>query len=109
MRIIVGADHRGYLMKDALADAIRAAGHDVVDIGTNGPESVDYPDIARAVGEVLLVERDRLLAAAAELAQRLGPGEEDPGAVGELAGACEEGVTKSFSTDFWYLGAFRAV
>jgi ribose 5-phosphate isomerase B len=53
MRIVVGADHRGYLMKDALADAIRAAGHDVVDIGTNGPESVDYPDIARGVGEAV--------------------------------------------------------
>ena len=47
---------------------------------------------ARAGGEVLLVERDRLLAAAAELAQRLGAREEDPGTVGELAGAREEGV-----------------
>ena len=53
MRIVVGADHRGYLLKNALADAIRAAGHDVLDVGTNGPESVDYPDIALAIGEAI--------------------------------------------------------
>ena len=54
MRIVVGADHRGYQLKGALADAIRAAGHEVLDVGTNGPESVDYPDIALAIGEVIL-------------------------------------------------------
>ena len=50
--------------------------------------------VAHAVAgrEVLLVERDRLLAAAAEPAQRLRAREHDPGAVGELAGAREEGV-----------------
>jgi len=54
MRIVVGADHRGYQLKAALADAIRAAGHEVIDVGTNGPESVDYPDIALAIGETIL-------------------------------------------------------
>lgn len=54
MRIVVGADHRGYQLKDALADAIRESGHDVFDVGTNGPESVDYPDIALAIGEAVI-------------------------------------------------------
>lgn len=54
MRIVVGADHRGYQLKGALADAIRAAGHEVLDVGTNGPESVDYPDIALFLGEAIL-------------------------------------------------------
>jgi ribose 5-phosphate isomerase B len=54
MRIVVGADHRGYQLKDTLAEGIRASGHDVVDVGTNGPESVDYPDIALAIGEAIL-------------------------------------------------------
>lgn len=54
MRIVVGADHRGYELKGALADTIRAAGHEVLDVGTNGPESVDYPDIALAISEVIL-------------------------------------------------------
>lgn len=53
MRIVVGADHRGYQLKGVLAEAIRAAGHDVLDVGTNGPESVDYPDIALAMGQAL--------------------------------------------------------
>ena len=57
MRIVVGADHRGYQLKDALADAIRAAGHEVLDVGTSGPESVDYPDIALAIGEAILDDR----------------------------------------------------
>ena len=46
MRIVVGADHRGFQMKNAIADSLRAAGHDVTDVGTDSAESVDYPDIA---------------------------------------------------------------
>jgi len=53
MRIVVGADHRGYVLKDALAADLGQNGHQVLDIGTNGPESVDYPDIALAVGEAI--------------------------------------------------------
>jgi ribose 5-phosphate isomerase B len=53
MRIVVGADHRGFELKDALAAALREAGHEVTDTGTHGPEPVDYPDIALAVGEAI--------------------------------------------------------
>ena len=53
MRIAVGADHRGYELKDAVAASLREGGHDVLDVGTNGPDSVDYPDIALAVGEAI--------------------------------------------------------
>jgi len=53
MRIVVGADHRGYELKDALADSLREGGHEVLDVGTNGPEPVDYPDVALAVGETI--------------------------------------------------------
>ncbi|MFL6730728.1 MAG: ribose 5-phosphate isomerase B [Sphingomicrobium sp.] len=53
MRIAVAADHAGYLLKDELAHWLREQGHDVDDLGTNGPESVDYPEygarLARAV------------------------------------------------------------
>ena len=44
MRIALAADHAGYLLKDELAAWLREAGHDVTDLGTNGPESVDYPE-----------------------------------------------------------------
>ena len=54
MRIALAADHAGLPLKQELAAWLREAGHDVLDLGTNGPESVDYPEygarLARAVG-----------------------------------------------------------
>lgn len=53
MRIALSADHAGYELKDQLAAWLREAGHEAIDLGTNGPESVDYPDfgarLARAI------------------------------------------------------------
>ena len=53
MRIALAADHAGYILKDELVAWLREAGHEVSDLGTNGPESVDYPEygarLARAV------------------------------------------------------------
>jgi ribose 5-phosphate isomerase B len=43
MRIALAADHAGYLLKDELAAWLSDQGHDVLDLGTNSPESVDYP------------------------------------------------------------------
>ncbi len=48
MRIAFAADHAGVGLKDRLAAAARAAGHEVVDLGTRGDDSVDYPDFGRA-------------------------------------------------------------
>ena len=42
MRIAMGSDHAGYDLKVHVADALRAAGHDVVDVGTDSGESTDY-------------------------------------------------------------------
>lgn len=49
MRVAVGADHAGFRYKETLAEALRRAGHQVADHGTDGLESVDYPDFAAAV------------------------------------------------------------
>jgi len=49
MKIAIGADHAGFLLKDKLKDKLRAEGHEVIDAGTNSPDSVDYPDFAAAV------------------------------------------------------------
>ena len=54
MRIAVGADHAGFLLKAPLIAELRSAGHDVLDLGTHNEEPVDYPDIAQAVGETLM-------------------------------------------------------
>jgi len=45
MRIALAADHAGYVLKDELARWLGEQGHEVEDLGTNGPESVDYPDL----------------------------------------------------------------
>lgn len=51
MRIVVGSDHVGRGLKDALRDHLRAQGHEVADAGTFSDDPVDYPDIGRAVAE----------------------------------------------------------
>lgn len=48
-RIAIGADHAGFPMKNTLVAWLQAEGHHVHDFGTNGPDSVDYPDYAHVV------------------------------------------------------------
>ncbi len=54
MRIVTGADHAGFGLKQKLADYLRQSGYDVVDVGTNSEAPVDYPDFAEAVAKVIL-------------------------------------------------------
>ncbi len=53
MRIALSADHAGYELKDVLIAWLTEAGHEVSDLGTNGSDSVDYPEfgarLARAI------------------------------------------------------------
>ena len=53
MRVVIGSDHAGFVLKGALAGHLRAVGHQVEDIGTFSTEPVDYPpicaDVARRV------------------------------------------------------------
>lgn len=51
MRIALGADHRGYKVKDKIKEHLEKAGHETKDFGTNSEESVDYPEFAFKVGE----------------------------------------------------------
>ena len=46
MKIVVGCDHGGYELKEKVVPHLRTLGCQVEDIGTHGPESVDYPDYA---------------------------------------------------------------
>jgi RpiB/LacA/LacB family sugar-phosphate isomerase len=57
MRIVVGSDHGGYALKQDVADGLRRDGHDVLDVGTNSAEPVDYPDFAEAVGAAVVAGR----------------------------------------------------
>ena len=53
MRIAVACDHGGFPLKEAVVDVVRKAGHQVVDLGTNSADPVDYPDYAKALGEAI--------------------------------------------------------
>lgn len=54
MRIAVGADHAGFDLKQIMAGYLRDHGHEVIDVGTNSDEPVDYPDFAEAVSAAVL-------------------------------------------------------
>ena len=53
MRVAVASDHAGLPLKAPIIEWLEDHGHDAVDMGTNSPEPVDYPDViapaARAV------------------------------------------------------------
>ena len=51
--VAVAADHAGVSLKDALADDLREAGAQVIDLGTHGTESVDYPDYGAAMADAI--------------------------------------------------------
>ena len=53
MKIALAADHAGFDTKRDLVVALRAQGHDVLDLGTDSTTAVDYPDSAQAVAGAL--------------------------------------------------------
>ncbi|MFZ5726651.1 MAG: ribose 5-phosphate isomerase B [Pseudomonadota bacterium] len=53
MRIAIASDHAAFELKALLADWLREQGHAVEDLGTNGPESVDYPDYGYRLGAAI--------------------------------------------------------
>lgn len=69
MKIVIAADHGGFHLKEHVRELLDDMGHEVVDLGADSPESVDYPPLAR------------------ELATRVGEGDADLGIV-----ACGSGV-----------------
>lgn len=54
MRVVLGADHAGFDMKQSLLGYIRSLDHEVLDVGARtGSEPDDYPDFAEALAEVI--------------------------------------------------------
>ncbi len=54
MRVAIGADHAGSALKQLIGGDLRDLGHEVIDLGTDSMDPVDYPDYAEAVGKVIL-------------------------------------------------------
>lgn len=53
MKIAVGFDHAGFSLKKTVLKAVRDAGHEPIDMGTNSAEPVDYPDFAEKIGRAI--------------------------------------------------------
>lgn len=53
MRLAIASDHAAFVLKQLLIPWLVAQGHHVTDLGTHGPESVDYPDYGAAIGAAI--------------------------------------------------------
>jgi ribose 5-phosphate isomerase B len=53
VKVAIACDHAGYPLKATIVDAIRAAGHEPIDLGTGSTDAVDYPDFAAAAGRAI--------------------------------------------------------
>lgn len=60
MKVVIGSDHAGYALKATIAVAVRAAGHELVDVGCHDDRPVDFPDIAAELtGAIVRGQADR--------------------------------------------------
>ena len=57
MKIFVGADHRGFQLKNQVKDMLAREGHDVVDLGTFDNEPCDYPQLSFRVGQAVAADK----------------------------------------------------
>lgn len=55
MKVAIACDHAGFSLKATVMEVIRAEGHDLIDLGTDSSEAVDYPDFAEKLGHSLQV------------------------------------------------------
>jgi ribose 5-phosphate isomerase B len=55
--VAIASDHAGYDLKATLASALGDLGREVLDLGTDGRDSVDYPDFGQALAEALVAGR----------------------------------------------------
>lgn len=63
MKIVIGSDHAGFELKEAVKTKLEGEGYEVLDVGTYSAESVDYPKFGHAVGKAVASgEADRGIA-----------------------------------------------
>ena len=53
MKLVVGSDHAAYELKEAIKAKLISEGHEVIDVGCDSTESVDYPKYGHAVGRTV--------------------------------------------------------
>lgn len=52
--VVIGSDHAGYPLKNAIRDTLTAEGYTVIDVGTDSPEICDYPVFAACVADAIV-------------------------------------------------------
>lgn len=52
-KVVLGADHLGLKLKNALVEHLKAQGHEVADLGVDSDDPVDYPDVGERVAEAV--------------------------------------------------------
>ena len=57
MKIAIASDHAGFRLKGVIADHLKAAGHEVNDVGAHSEEPVDYPGFCAAAGREVVAGR----------------------------------------------------
>lgn len=57
MKIGVAVDHAGFPLKAKVIEIVRRLGHEVLDLGTDSTDPVDYPDYAQALGQAVIIGR----------------------------------------------------
>jgi ribose 5-phosphate isomerase B len=53
VKVAIGCDHGGYSLKQEIVALLKASEYDVIDVGCNDAQSVDYPDFAKKVCELV--------------------------------------------------------
>jgi len=91
MRLALASDHAGYRLKSAVAEHLRAAGHEVLDLGTNSEAPVDYPGFCAAAGRAVVRGE-------ADLAVVMG----GSGQGEQIAANKVHGVRAALCTDEWF-------
>jgi ribose 5-phosphate isomerase B len=56
VRVALGSDHAGYMLKTKVAAHLTGLGHEVIDLGTDSTDSVDYPSFCASVGRAVVRE-----------------------------------------------------
>ena len=54
MKLVIGSDHAGFRLKNAMGDLLRSLKQEVLDMGAFNENPSDYPDFAEAVGQAVL-------------------------------------------------------
>jgi ribose 5-phosphate isomerase B len=54
MKVVIGSDHAGFQLKNAVGDLLRSMGNEVLDVGAFNENPSDYPDFAEAVDRAVL-------------------------------------------------------